>query len=136
MKDGKIAIVEDEAGRIRLIFQRYLDLGGVNGVVRDLRERNIRSKTRLLATGATRGGVLFGRGSLFYLLRNRFYVGEVKYKDEILPGEQPAIMDRTLFDPVQQKLTQQWPKRSTTREPSNTLLPALLFDDSGPRRVP
>jgi hypothetical protein len=62
--------------------------------VRDLRERNIRSKTRLLATGATRGGVLFGRGSLFYLLRNRFYIGEVKYKDEILPGEQPAIMDR------------------------------------------
>jgi hypothetical protein len=57
--------------------------------VRDLRERNIRSKTRLLATG-----VLFGRGSLFYLLRNRFYIGEVKYKDEILPGEQPAIMDR------------------------------------------
>jgi hypothetical protein len=22
-------------------------------------------------------GVLFGRGSLFYLLRNRFYVGEI-----------------------------------------------------------
>jgi hypothetical protein len=61
--------------------------------VRDLRERDIRTKSRLLATGATRGGVPFGRGSLFYLLRNRFYVGEVKYKDEILPGEQPAIMD-------------------------------------------
>jgi site-specific DNA recombinase len=65
MKDGKIAIVEDEAERVRLIFLRYLDLGGVNALVRDLRERNIRSKTRLLATGATRGGVLFGRGSLF-----------------------------------------------------------------------
>ena len=61
MKDGKIAIVENEAERVRLIFQRYLDLGGVNALVRDLRERNIRSKTRLLATGATRGGVLFGR---------------------------------------------------------------------------
>jgi hypothetical protein len=31
-------------------------------------------------------GVPLDRGSLFYLLRNR-YVGEVKYKDEILPGE-------------------------------------------------
>ena len=51
-------------------------------------------KSRLLATGATRGGILFGRGSLFYLLRNHFYIGEVKYKDEILPGEQPAILDR------------------------------------------
>jgi site-specific DNA recombinase len=93
MKDNKIAVIEDEAERVRLIYRRYLELGGVNALVRDLRERNIRTKSRLLATGAARGGVLFGRGSLFYLLRNRFYVGEVKYKDEILPGEQPAIMD-------------------------------------------
>jgi hypothetical protein len=104
--------------------------------VRDLRERNIRSKIRLLATGATRGGVLFGRGSLFYLLRNRFYVGEVKYKEEILPGEQPAIMDRALFDAVQQKLTQQWTTRSTTRNASDHLLTGLLFDDAGHRMVP
>src|ERR1700731_871211 len=93
MKDDKIAVVEDEAERVRLIYRRYLELGGVNALVRDLRKRDIRTKSRLLATGATRGGILFGRGSLFYLLRNRFYVGEVKYKDEILPGEQPAIMD-------------------------------------------
>jgi hypothetical protein len=104
--------------------------------VRDLRERNIRTKSRLLATGATRGGVLFGRGSLFYLLRNRFYVGEVKYKDEILPGEQPAIMDRALFDAVQQKLTDQWTTQSTTRNASDHLLTGLLFDDAGHRMVP
>ena len=58
---------------------------------------DIRTKARLLATGATHGGIPFGRGSLFYLLRNRFYIGEVKYKGEILPGEQPAIMDRAAF---------------------------------------
>ena len=52
MKDGKIAVVEDEAERVRLIFRRYLELGGVNALVRDLRERNIRTKIRLLATGA------------------------------------------------------------------------------------
>src|SRR2546426_4087433 len=136
MKDGKIAIVEDEAERVRLIFRRYLELGGVNALVRDLRERNIRSKSRLLATGATRGGVLFGRGSLFYLLRNRFYIGEVKYKDEILPGEQPAIMDRALFDAVQQKLTDQWTTRSTLRNANDHLLTGLLFDDAGHRMVP
>ena len=42
---------------------------------------------------ATRGGIPFGRGALYYVLSNRFYIGEVKYKDEILPGEQPPIMD-------------------------------------------
>src|SRR5947209_4784689 len=136
MKEGKIAVVEAEAARVRLIFRRYLELGGVNALVRDLRERNIRTKERPLATGATRGGVAFGRGSLFYLLRNRFYIGEVKYKDEILPGEQPAIMDRALFDAVQQKLTDQWTTRSTTRNARAHLLTGLLFDDAGHRMIP
>jgi site-specific DNA recombinase len=136
MKDDKVTVIEDEAERVRLIYRRYLELGGVNGLVRDLRERNIRTKSRLLATGATRGGVLFGRGSLFYLLRNRFYIGEVKYKDEILPGEQPAIMDRELFDAVQQKLTDQWTTRSIARNASDHLLTGLLFDDAGHRMVP
>jgi len=84
MENDKIAVVEDEAERVRLIYRRYLELGGVNALVRDLRKRDIRTKSRLLATGVTRGGVPFGRGSLFYLLRNRFYIGEVKYKDETL----------------------------------------------------
>ena len=136
MKDGKITVVEDEAQRVRLIFQRYLELGGVNALVRDLRDRNIRSKTQLLATGATRGGILFGRSSLFYLLRNRFYVGEVKYKDEILPGEQPAIVERALFDAVQQKLTDQWSTQSTIRNAGDHLLTGLLFDDASHRMVP
>src|SRR3954468_18477300 len=119
-----------------MIFRRYLELGSVNALVRDLRERNIRTKSRLLATGMIRGGVPFGRGSLFYLLRNRFYIGEVTYKDEILPGEQPAILDRTLFDAVQQKLTDQWTTRSTIRNARAHLLTGLLFDDVGHRMVP
>jgi site-specific DNA recombinase len=70
MKDDKVTVIEDETERVRLIYRRYLELGGVNALVRDLRERNIRTKSRLLATGATRGDVHFGRGALFYLLRN------------------------------------------------------------------
>jgi site-specific DNA recombinase len=136
MKDDKVAVIADEAERVRLIYLRYLELGGVNALVRDLRERNFRTKSRLLASGTTRGGILFGRGSLFYLLRNRFYIGEVKYKNEILPGEQPAIMDRALFDAVQQKLTDQWTTRSTARNASDHLLTGLLFDDAGHRMVP
>jgi site-specific DNA recombinase len=112
MKDGKVAFIEEEAESVRLIFRRYLELGGVNALVRDLKDKNIRTKTRLRSTGATHGGIPFGRGSLFYLLRNRFYIGEVKYKGDILPGEQPAIMDRDLFDAVQQKLTDQWSHRN------------------------
>jgi site-specific DNA recombinase len=136
MKDGKIAIVEDEADRVRLIYRRYLELGGVNALVRDLRDKEIRTKIRLRATGLSQGGIPFERGSLFYLLRNRFYIGEVKYKGEILPGEQPAIMDRQLFDAVQQKLTDQWSHRNHAKSKSDHLLTGLLYDDAGHRMIP
>ena len=33
----------------------------------------------------------FTQGPLFYMLRNRFYVGEVRFKNEICPGPQPAL---------------------------------------------
>jgi site-specific DNA recombinase len=136
MKDGKIAIVEEEAERVRSIFRRYLELGGVNELLRDLRERNVRTKSRLLSTGTTRGGIPFGRGTLYYLLSNRFYIGEVKYKDEILPGEQPPIMDRALFDAVRQKSLAQWSHRTIARNKSDQLLTGLLFDDAGHRMIP
>jgi len=136
MKDGKIAVIENEAERVRLIYRRYLELGGVNALVQDLKDKNIRTKIRLRATGATHGGIPFGRGSLFYLLRNRFYIGEVKYKGDILPGEQPAIMDRDLFDGVQQKLTDQWSHRNHAKAKSDHLLTGLLFDDAGHRMIP
>src|SRR5258705_2980127 len=136
MKDGKVAVVEDEAERVRLIYRRYIELSGVNALVRDLRDKDVRTKTRLRATGATHGGIPFERGSLFYLLRNRFYIGEVKYKDEILPGEQPVILDRELFDAVQQKLTNQWSHRNHAKTKSDHLLTGLLYDDAGHRMIP
>ena len=136
MRDGKIAIVEEEAELVRSILRRYLELGSVNELLRDLRERNIRTKTRLLSTGATRGGIPFGRGALYYVLSNRFYIGQVKYKNEILPGEQPSIMDRALFDAVRQKSLAQWSHRTTTRNKSDHLLTELLFDDAGHRMIP
>ena len=136
MKDDTVVVVEEEAERVRLIYRRYLELSGVNELVRDLKQRNIRTKAKLLATGATRGGIPFQRGTLFYLLRNRFYIGEVSYKGDILPGEQPPIMERALFDAVQQKLTDQWTARTRIRNASDHLLTGLLFDDAGHRMVP
>jgi site-specific DNA recombinase len=136
MKDDKIAVVEEEAERVRLIYRRYLELSGVNALVRDLRDKDIRTKRRLRSTGATHGGITFGRSSLFYLLRNRFYIGEVSYKGEVLPGEQPAIMDRDLFDAVQQKLLDQWSHRNHAKMKTDHLLTGLLFDDAGHRMIP
>jgi DNA invertase Pin-like site-specific DNA recombinase len=93
-RDKKLFVEEEEAGRVRMIFRRYLDLGSIGLLLADLRERGIVTKVRQLSDGRTIGGIPFTRGSLAYLLRNRFYIGEVAFKDRICPGEHPAILDR------------------------------------------
>jgi DNA invertase Pin-like site-specific DNA recombinase len=74
MENGKVTVVPEEAERVRHVFGRYLELGSVRALMRDLKDRNIVSRQRHLKTGVTRGGVAFGCGALFYLLRNRFYM--------------------------------------------------------------
>jgi len=105
-KDRKITVNEAEATCVRTIFRSYLKLGSLNLLMADLRARGIVTKVRSLKTGQTAGGIPFTRGPLAYLLRNRFYVGEVAFKGETLTGEQPAIVDRDLFEAVQAKLNE------------------------------
>jgi len=133
LQDGKLVIVEQEAERVRLIFRRYLDVSGINELTRDLKERNILTKARTFSTGKTRGGIPFGRGTLSHLLRNRFFIGEVAYKGEILPGEQPPIMDRALFDEVQKELSTHQSHETLSRHKSEHLFKDVLFDDAGHR---
>jgi len=136
LKDGRPSIVKAEADRVRLIFERYLALGSVNRLVLDLRERDIRTKIRRLSNGTTRGGVPFTQGPLFYILRNRFYIGEVVYKGEICPGPQPPLIDRALFDAVQTRLTEQRSHHVRTRSKNEAPLRGLLFDSAGNPMVP
>jgi len=136
LKDGKLSIVEAEAERVRTIFRRYLALGSVNRLVIELRECNFRTKVRKLANGTTRGGVFFTQGPLFYMLRNRFYIGEVVYKGEICPGPQPPLIEREFFEAVQKRLTEQRAHIVTTRTKSAAPLRGILFDEAGHRMIP
>jgi site-specific DNA recombinase len=135
-KERKIGVVEEEAERVRTIFRSYLEFGSLNRLMADLRERGIVTKVRCLKTGRTIGGIPFTRGPLAHLLRNRFYIGEVVFKGEVFPGEQPAILDRDLFDAVQAKLNDQRNHRTTARAKSESLLIGRIYDDRGNRMSP
>jgi len=135
-KDRKIWVNEEEAERVRIIFRRYLELGSLAHLMGDLRRQGIVTKLRTLRSGKTVGGVPFTRGGMSYLLRNRFYLGEVAFKGEVLPGEQLAILDRELFDAVQVKLSEQKNNHQTLRTSSNALLMGRLFDDRGNGMTP
>jgi site-specific DNA recombinase len=135
-RDRKVVVVEEEAERVRTIFRRYLELGSLNRLMADLRERGIVTRVRSLKTRRTIGGIPFTRGPLAYLLRNRFYIGEVAFKGEILPGEQPAILDRDLFDAVQARLNAQRNNHTAAHDTSEALLIGRIYDDRGNRMTP
>jgi DNA invertase Pin-like site-specific DNA recombinase len=135
-KDRKIWVNEAEAELVRFIYRRYLELGSLGPLMADLRQQGIVSKLRTLKSDKIVGGIPFARGGLSYLLRNRFYLGEVAFKGEVLPGEQLAILDRELFDAVQVKLSEQKNNHQTLRTTSNALLMGRLFDDRGNGMTP
>jgi hypothetical protein len=134
--DKKIVVVPAEAEAVRTIFERYLELGSVRALADDLAHRGIRSKPRQLANGRLIGGGAFGVGALAYLLKNRFYLGEVVYRGEIHRGDHAPILDRPLFEAVQAKLAVQTVARRCQLRGSLALLAGRLFDDRGRRMSP
>ena len=135
-RDKKLFIEEEEAERVRTIFRLYLDLGSIGLLLADLRERGIITKVRQLSDGRTVGGIPFTRGSLAYLLRNRFYLGEVVFRGQICPGEHPPILDRDLFEAVQRKLAEQHNGYRAVQVSRDALLTDRIFDDRGNRMSP
>jgi site-specific DNA recombinase len=134
--DKKIVVVAAEAEAVRTIFERYLALGSIRALAADLDRRGIRSKPRRLSTGRSIGGGSFGVGALAYLLKNRFYVGEVVYRREVNRGDHAPILGRDLFEAVQGKLAAQAVERRCRLRGSPAVLTGRLFDDRGNRMSP
>jgi len=130
--DRKLVVNDKEAIRVRMIFERYLDLGSVTALAGELSKHRIRSKSWRTQKGNHKGGSYFSRGALYSLLRNRSYLGEVVHRGEVYVGEHEGIVERALWERVQGMLDahrRRLPKSPS--EASRSLLGGLLFDDRG-----
>ncbi len=130
-------IVNDaEAHTVRLIFERYRDLGAVRLVQDSLNRDGIRTKRRISRNGNVTGGQPFSRGALYAILRNRLYLGEITHQGESYPGQHDAIVARELFDAVQDQLDARGPQIARARSPQKSLLAGKVFDADGHRLSP
>ena len=134
--ERKLLVDEEEAKTVRLIFDRYLELQSIGRLLQELRERGIATRRRTLATGRPIGGIVFTKGPLAYLLRNRMYVGELNHGANSYPAEHQAIVAREAFDAVQALLTSQAAATGYCQSKSEALLQGKLFDDKGHRMTP
>jgi site-specific DNA recombinase len=131
--DGRsLAIVEDDAAMIRDIFARYLEVGNVRLLASELGAARIHVPPRTTLTGRGFGGGGFTRGQLYKLLSNPTYIGEIHHKDHVYKGLHPAIVDRSMWDEVQQRLADNTRgEQARFRVKSPSLLAGLIVDEHG-----
>ena len=134
--EKKLVVLPDEAETVRIIFNRYLELGSIGALVEDLDRRGIKTKANDRINGSVRGGIRFGTGPLAHLLKNRMYIGEVVYRGATHRGEHEPILDRGLFEAVQAKLAANAVTRQIRLKGSPAILTGRIFDDRGNRMSP
>jgi site-specific DNA recombinase len=128
----QLVINQREADTVRLIYKRYLELGCVRELGKELERRGIVSKVRVSQKGIKSGGCRFSRGALYELLANPIYIGEIRHKQERHPGQHKAILSEELWERVQQRLTQNAARgRGSSNRSISSPLAGKIFDTDG-----
>ncbi|MBF0439245.1 MAG: recombinase zinc beta ribbon domain-containing protein, partial [Magnetococcales bacterium] len=97
-------------------------------VVRELRAGGFHSKTWTSTTGKHYEGQAFNKGTLYKLLNNRVYLGEVFFQGQSYPGEHGAIIDVAIWDKAQAIFSVNGQERSAiNRRQSPSSLRGLVF---------
>ena len=123
----KLVINEEEAARVQMIFERFVEVGSATLLARKLRQNGIRNKQ----------GNLIDKGYLYRLLNNCVYRGEALHKGRSYPGEHEAIIDARLWEQVHDILGESPRKRANnSRTQTPALLKGLLFTATGAAMTP
>ena len=127
VENRKLLVDEVEAASVRLIFERFVKLGSIKLLMRELQAANIRS----------RRGYMLDKGALYKLLNNRVYIGEAVHKGEAYPGEHEAIISADLWQRARAIMGESPRMRANqTRLSGPSLLRGLIFSPNGDAMSP
>ena len=121
-ENGTLIEIPEQSALIKMIFEKYLELGATPKLYKYLIENNIK----------TPNGKDFSVGHLNKLLNNKVYIGKITYKKEEYNGLHKGIIDTDLFEKVQECINMNKGERKfATNNNSYALLGSKLFDDKG-----
>jgi site-specific DNA recombinase len=127
VRDRKLMVNEVEAGLVRHIFERFLQVGSATKLVQELNAAGHRTKR----------GKPFDKGIVYKLLNNRTYVGEVEHTGAAYPGQHEAIIERDTRNQVRAILAENSRRRaSRTRAAIPALLKGLIIGPDGKAMAP
>jgi len=122
VNDRKLEINNAEAKTVRLVFERFAEIGSATVLARELRTGGVTTKQGRPVT----------KNYIYRLLNNRVYIGEAVHKGQSYPGQHKGIITRKLWDKVHAILQESPRKRAShTRAQTPALLGGLLFGPDG-----
>lgn len=119
-KDKKLFPHPQQSTVLISLFKQYYALKSVGKLLDWTRSNNFQTSL----------GKPFTKINLHRILSNRVYIGEVGHKGIWYPGLHQALIDKELFNSVQQIITEHQVKR-TYHDTHPSFLAGKLFDDKG-----
>lgn len=127
---GDLRLVDAEAEIVRFVFAAFLRRGTYTAVMSEVRELGLCSSVKTGQNGASRGGKPMSPGTVYNILRNPIYVGEIRGHDRNWPGRHQPIIDRETWDAACD-LVKSRTKKGPSALGSEHFLAGILYDDLG-----
>lgn len=130
---GKLVPNESEVPIVRKVFETYLESRGFNDCCYKLIDMGIRQKQWITRHGEVKGGAQITPNVVERILKSEIYLGKIPNRttNEIFDGLHEPIIDKELFDSVQNKITANNNHPDSRYNLSKTLLHNKMFTTSG-----
>ena len=100
-----LQIDESKAPFVREIFQRFADGEMIKTIIEDMNARGVGTTVRMTKRPGRKPYIKpLAYNNVRRMLSNRKYIGEYRFKDIVIEGAIPAIIDKDLFEKVQKRL--------------------------------
>jgi site-specific DNA recombinase len=124
---GRLIVNEKESRRVQDIFALFAEHRSLSSVVAELARRRWKTKSWTSQNGIAHAGRDFAKASLRRLLTNAIYAGKVEHRGAIYAGEQPSIVESSVWQEVNTELRAgRRTRTAATRVPQNALLAGPL----------
>ena len=127
VRDRKLVVNKAEAASVRMIFERFTQIGSATALVRELAEKGITNKK----------GRPIDKLFVYKLLNNQVYRGLAVHKGAAYQGEHETIIGQDLWDKVHAILKESPRKRAAqNRAQVPALLRGLIYGPTGSAMTP
>ncbi|MBV7265922.1 recombinase family protein [Erythrobacter ani] len=127
--DG-LRIDDREAEIVRFIFEEFRRTKRYTQVMTAVRERGLCSSVKYSPRGKSRGGTPISPSTVYGIVQNPIYVGEIRGHDQNYAGEHEPLISREIWEEAQ-SICQARKRRKPDCRDTSHFLAGLLWDDLG-----